>query len=287
MLLLVLLLTAGAGVGSWWFTAGRFTTVPSITQVSEAAARQAAQANNLGVATATEYSEDVAAGLVISTDPGGGTRVFRGDTMTLVISLGPERFLMPEVVGTSLDAARSTLEDNHLVVGDVEEFWSEDVAAGVVMSSSEEQGASLKRDTTIDLTVSRGPEPVPIEDFKGRPGSSAKKQLEKAGFVVEVTEENSATIEKGIVISQTPSSGTGKRGDTVKLVESLGPVMVDIPDVKYKSTEEAQKILEAVGLVVEVENVTGFPLPSQFAVGTKPEPGTSVREGSTVVLLVA
>ncbi|WP_407703320.1 PASTA domain-containing protein [Tessaracoccus antarcticus] len=63
--------------------------------------------------------------------------------------------------------------------------------------------------------------------------------------------------------------------------------MVEIPDVKYKSTEEATRILESAGLVVEVENVTGFPLPSQLAVGTRPPPGTSVPDGSTVVLLVA
>nr|WP_147454058.1 Stk1 family PASTA domain-containing Ser/Thr kinase [Tessaracoccus antarcticus] len=287
LLLLVLLVTAGAGVGSWWFTAGRFTTVPSVTQVSEAAARKAADVNNVGVDTVTAYSEDVAAGLVISTDPGGGTRILRGDTMTLVISLGPERFGMPKVVGSSLDEARAALESTNLAVGTVTETFSDDVAAGVVMSASQEPGTALKRDTPIDLTVSKGPEPIAIEAFVYRPATTAKTQLEKAGFTVKVTPENSDTVTKGLVISQTPASGTGRRGDTITLVESLGPVMVEIPDVKYKSTEEATRILESAGLVVEVENVTGFPLPSQLAVGTRPPPGTSVPDGSTVVLLVA
>ncbi|MEO7587303.1 MAG: Stk1 family PASTA domain-containing Ser/Thr kinase [Arachnia sp.] len=287
LLLLVLLITAGAGVGSWWFTAGRFTTVPSVTQVSETVARQAAQANNVGVDTDTAYSEDVAAGLVISTDPAGGTRVPRGDTMTLLISLGPERFGMPPVVGTSLDETRAALEATSLSVGTVTETFSDDVAADVVMSASQEPGTELKRDTPIDLTVSKGPEPISIEAFVYRPANTAKTQLEKAGFTVNVTTENSDTVTKGLVISQTPASGTGRRGDTITLVESLGPVMVEVPDVRYKSTEEAKRILESAGLVVEVENVTGFPLPSQLAVGTRPPPGTSVPDGSTVVLLVA
>ncbi len=287
LLLLVLLITAGAGVGSWWFTAGRFTTVPSVTQVSEAVAVEAASANNVGWETRTEYSEDVAAGLVISTDPSGGTRVLRGDTVMLVISLGPERFDMPEVVGRTLDEATNSLEALNLVVGEVKEIWSDDVAAGVVMSASEDPGVQLKRDTTIILTVSKGPEPITIRDFTKDKSADAQQQLKKSGFEVEVSQENSATVGKGLVISQTPSSGTGKRGDTVEIVESLGPVLVEIPDVQYESVEKAQRMLESLGFTVEVKNATAFPLPGRFAVGTEPGRGTSVPEGSTVILLVA
>ncbi len=289
LLILVLLITAGAGLGSWWFTAGRFTTVPSVTQVSEAVAIEAAKANNVGWETRSEYSEDVTAGLVISTDPAGGTRVQRGDTMLLVISLGPERFSMPDVVGDTLDEATSSLEALNLVVGEVKEVWSEDVEADVVMSSSEDAGTALKRDSPITLTVSKGPEPISIQDFADdkTSASSATKQMEKAGFTVDVTQENSTTVKKGLVISQTPSSGTGKRGDTISIVESLGPVLVEIPDVQYESLEKAQKQLEALGFSVEVKNATPFPLPGRFAVGTEPGRGTSVPEGSDVVLLVA
>ena len=289
LVLLVLLVTAGAGLGSWWFTAGRFTTVPNVTNVSEAVAIEAAAANNVDWDTRTEYSEDVAAGLVISTDPDGGTRVMRGDTIIMVISLGPERFTMPKVVGRTLEEATSALEDLNLVVGEVEETWSEDVPIGEVMSSSKESGTPLKRDTTIDLTVSKGPEPISIQDFADdkTSASSAKKQLEKAGLVVEVTQENSTTVKKGLVISQSPSSGTGNRGDTVRIVESLGPVMVEIPDVRYKSEEDATKLLQSVGFEVKVEYVTDFPLSLKIASGTEPGQGTSAPEGSTVVLLVA
>ncbi len=286
LLLLVLLITTAASVGSWWYTAGRFTTAPSVTQVSEAVAAETVQANDLAVGTRTEYSEDVTAGLVISTDPGGGARVLRGDTMELVISLGPERFTMPDVVGSTLEKARTTLQESNLVAGTVVESFSGDVSAGVVMSASEDPGTPLKRDTSVNLTVSQGPEPVAIEAFVYRPADAAKTQLEKSGFKVEVTQENSDTVTKGLVISQTPASGTGKRGDTIKLVESLGAVLVEIPTVRYESLENAQKTLESLGFVVEVEYVTDFPLPLKLAAGTKPEAGTSAPEGSTVVLLI-
>ncbi|MDO5735175.1 MAG: Stk1 family PASTA domain-containing Ser/Thr kinase [Propionibacteriaceae bacterium] len=288
LMALLLLLTAVAGVGSWWYTAGRFTTVPSISEVSEAQAWEAVQANSLTPESRTEYSEDVAAGLVISTDPGGGTRVMRGETVELVISLGPERFGMPKVVGLTREDAVSTLESANLAVGDVVEAWSEETAVGVVMSASQEPDTPLKRDTPIDLTVSKGPEPLTIENFADATttAESARKQLEETGFEVKVTQENSTTVAKGLLVSQSPSSGTGKRGDTITLVESLGPVMVVIPDVRYKSVDDATKILEGVGFVVKVEYSSEFPLSLKIAAGTDPGSGTSVPEGSEVVLLV-
>ncbi|KHL09089.1 serine/threonine-protein kinase [Mumia flava] len=64
----------------------------------------------LEVEVATEYSEDVEAGDVISQDPPAG-RVFEGDTITLTVSDGPEPIEVPGVVGRNVDDARQILED--------------------------------------------------------------------------------------------------------------------------------------------------------------------------------
>ncbi|MGO1385882.1 MAG: PASTA domain-containing protein, partial [Arachnia sp.] len=290
LVLLVILLTAAAGLGSWWFAEGRFTTTPELVQISQAAAMDRAEANDIEVdTTSTEYSEDVAAGLVISADPPEGTRVLKGEEVQLVISLGPERFDMPQLVGRSIDEARTALADVNLVIGELQESWSEEVPTGIVLNASEDPGTQLKRDTAIDVTVSKGPEPISIPNFADdkTTAASAVEQLEEAGFTVETTQENSATVAKGLVVSQSPDSGNGKRGDTITLIESLGPVMVEIPDVRYKSLEEAKKILETLGVTVDVQYVTDFPLSLNIASGTDPGRGTSVAEGSTVILLIA
>ncbi len=290
LVLLVLLATAVASFGSWWFAEGRFTTTPELVQTTQAVAEQRAEANGVHIdASRTAHSEEVAAGLVISSDPLEGTRVPRGEEVQLVISLGPERFTMPEVVGSPIDEAEAALASVNLVVGELTQSWSEEVPSGAVMSVSEAPGSQLKRDTPVDLTVSKGPEPIAIPDFvgDGTPAASAIEQLEAAGFVVETTQENSATVPKGQVVSQTPGPGNGKRGDTVSIIESLGPVMVEIPDVRYESLEDATRMLESVGVEVEVEYVTDFPLSLKIASGTEPGRGTNVAEGSTVVLLIA
>lgn len=61
-------------------------------------------------------------------------------------------------------------------------------------ASAAPPGDQLKRDTAIDLTVSKGPpQPIKIEDWTGRSTTDAKAALEKAGFTVKVTSEYSNT----------------------------------------------------------------------------------------------
>lgn len=285
-LVALLLLTLGAGGASWWFTSGRYTTVPAMAGQTQAAMQDAAEAAEVRVDTSTAHSEDVPSGQVIRTDPKAGDRILRGATVLVVLSLGPERFEMPTVVGGTLDDARTALGDLNLRVGEVTEVWNEEQPAGQVLAASQEPGTPLKRNTAIELTVSKGPEPISIKDYTGRDASTAKRELEAAGFTVAESSEHSRTVEQGKVIAQSPSSGNGKRGDAVELVVSKGPVMVTVPDVRYKSTKDAEKLLSDAGLTYEIVRSTDFPLPLDIAAGTNPPAGTEVPEGSKVTLQV-
>ncbi|MBB1512611.1 PASTA domain-containing protein [Tessaracoccus sp. MC1627] len=285
--LLVVMLTAGAGFGSWWWMAGRFTTVPAMTNLNAAKAGEAATANALEVSSSEAYSETVPAGLVISTDPTAGDRLLRGSTVSIVISKGPERYPMPEVVGAALEDAERAIVEGRMTVGTVTEAFSETAPVGQVLTASQEVGAQLKPGTEINLTVSKGPEPIAIPDTTGEVADDAVKRLEELGFKVKVQEENSPTVEAGRVIQQDVKSGNGKRGDTITITKSLGPVMVTIPEVRLKSTEEATKLLEDLDLKVEVRLSSDFPIALNIASGTDPAEGTSVPVGTTVVLFIA
>ena len=267
--------------------AGRFTTVPAMANLNEARADEAASANALTLITSEAYSETVPAGLVISTDPVAGDRLLRGSTVSVVISKGPERYPMPEVVGSTREEAEKAVTEGRMTVGTVTDVYSETAPVGQVLTASQEAGAQLKPGTVIDMTVSKGPEPITIPDTTGGQADAAVKQLEDLGFEVSVKEENSATVGAGLVIAQDPKSGTGKRGDTITLTRSLGPVMVTIPSVRLKSTEEATKLLTDLDLKVEVRMSSDFPIALNIASGTDPAEGTEVAVGSTVVLFVA
>ncbi len=86
------------------------------------AASVEAALRNLGL-TANEskaYSVTVASGDVISTDPAAGATVHRGDAVTVVVSLGPKTFPMPNVIGQTKDAAVAYLRSLGLIVRTVQ-----------------------------------------------------------------------------------------------------------------------------------------------------------------------
>ena len=194
--------------------------------------------------------------------------------------------MMPDVVGQKLSQARSAIESTHLTVGQVKEDWSESVETDTIISASESAGALLPPGSSIDLVVSKGRQPLTIKNYVGTDADQAGKELKKQGFTVDISEAHSDSVPAGQVISQDPADGTGHRGDTVKLIKSLGPEMVTVPEVRNKRTDEAQRDLEAAGFKVEVQNKSFFPAPLGFASETNPAAGSAAPKGSTVILYV-
>jgi eukaryotic-like serine/threonine-protein kinase len=286
-LVLLLLVGLAGGGGAYYYVAeARWTTTPALDAMTEQDARAALQAAVLGAGVAREYSETVTAGHVIRTDPTGGTRILRDGTVTMVVSLGPERFDTPTIVGLPRADAVAALTTNNLSVGTVTDAYDETVPAGTVLSSSAEPGTKLKRGATVDFVVSKGPKPIDIASYMGQAADQATKSLQGAGFVVTSTQQNSATVAAGLVISQTPNSGQGKKGDTIALVVSKGPVMVAVPNVRGKSKADATTALTGAGFQVTSKSIVAGGLAFGIAYGTDPGAGTMVAQGSTVTLLL-
>ncbi|WP_144009323.1 Stk1 family PASTA domain-containing Ser/Thr kinase [Enemella evansiae] len=283
---LVLLVLAGVvGGGGWWLLDGRYVAAPTIAGQPQAVAAQAVSAAGLQLTTEQAYSETVPAGQVMSTDPVAGADVVRGGELHAVISRGPERFDMPKVTGMGRQEATSALTAANLSVGKVGEEWDEQAPAGQVTSASVEPGTKLKRGDKVDLVISKGPKPIPITNYSRRSASDAQDKLESAGFTVEVRTENSKTVPAGQVISQSPGSGTGRKGDKITLVRSLGPVMVAVPEVKAMSVADATAAMQKAGFTVQSKPSDTY-LGLGFVASTDPGAGAKAPEGSTITLLL-
>ena len=139
---------------------------------------------------------------------------------------------MPTVVGLSRAAAESAVQEANLTLGKVSEKYSETVRDGLVITASEKAGspaeAGHRRSTWSSPGVRRR------SRSRATSGSrrAAEAALRKAGFTVVTNTEHSDKIAKGLVIRQDPTSGTGRRGDTITLTRSLGPVLVTVPNVR-------------------------------------------------------
>lgn len=286
-MLMVLLLAASAGGGSWWWlTSGRYEPTPNLVNQKQSQAVALAREQGLTLDVEQEFSESVPKGVVIRTKPDAGDRVLKDTSVTAVVSKGPERYLMPSVVGMNLNQAREAIEGVNLSVGKVTDDWSETVPEGIIATVSQPRGTELKKGTSVDLVVSKGPQPIAIQDFTGKKADKAREELEKAGFAVAVEEKNSDDVDKGKVITQTPNGGDGKRGDTITLSVSKGPVMVKVPQVAGKTEAEATAALKGSGFGVKVVHATPEWLREDKVKAASPTEGAMAKQGAEVTLWV-
>ena len=184
--------------------------------------------------------ENVEAGKVISQSVEYGTEVDEGTKITLVISLGPASFDMPDVTGKDADEAKSALSSKGLSVT-VSYASSNSVGKGKVISQSVESGKSVKKGDSVKLTVSSGgSSTVTVPDVVGKTKGSAVSTLEDAGFKTDSVENYNSSVEKGNVISQSPSAGTSQeKGTTITLYISKGAEPAEPASSKTSSSSSS------------------------------------------------
>lgn len=284
--LLVAALFIGGGTG-WWFTLGPGgrETVPTVAGISQGDAVSRISAVGLEAQVEQVFHESVPAGRVVSSSPAAGADQGKSDPVVLRVSKGPERYTVPELVGSTRQVAQQRLAAVNLRLGPVTEAYHETVPSGSVISSTPARGDRVKRDSAVALTVSQGRQPITVPDVTSLPVDQARTTLEGRQLTVaEADRAFSDTVPEGSVISQTPSSGTLFRSETVTLTVSKGPEKVAVPRVVDSSTAEARRTLEAAGLKVKVSRFFGGLLDTVR--GQDPAAGTEVPKGTTVTISV-
>ena len=281
---LALLLVAAAAAGAWALVeSSRSTRMPVLVALTESDAVDAVRAAGLKPVTAPqpEFDEQMASGLVLRQAPAARSELRRGDTVTLVLSKGPDRRVVPELVGMSRAQATAALTALGLQVGGVtDQFSPKD--AGTVLAVNPGPGAQLPAETPVALVISKGVEMLPVPDIRGKERKAAEKALTEGGFKLTVTEAFSDTAAAGLVLDQAPPGGSAARGSSVALVVSKGPELITVPDVVGKPRKQAEDALTALGLKPRSIAIPG----PGTARSTDPGAGAKVRKGTTVNVYV-
>jgi beta-lactam-binding protein with PASTA domain/serine/threonine protein kinase len=288
LLIVAVLLAAGAGVGAWWFLDGRYTSTPGVLGMSRSAAEQKLTDAGLEVEWGDKvYSETVPVGQVVETDPEPGSKVLDGGTVTVVLSLGKERYDVPKLAGATVDEAQDALADTHLAYGTTTEVWSDTVADGIVIRTTPKAGETLRPDTAVDLVVSKGPQPVRLKDWVGKDSDDAMAWFDDKGLEGSISgHEFSDTVDEGDIISMDPPGGTTvHRGDEVSIVVSRGPELVEVPSVRAYGVDDATAKLEGLGFHVVTEDAPGS-LGLGFVFSQSPGGGEMAPKGSTITLQI-
>ena len=174
-----------------------------------------------------------------------------GASATWYLTAGPgRRVSVPNIVGMSEDQAQLALEKQGLDWGTPERVYSDTVPAGSIVSCQPKAGQKVGLGQAVTATVSRGVETKTVPDVVRKTKDQATAAITAAGLTLgDVTEEYSASVESGKVISCDPKAGKViKHTEKVSLVVSKGKEPATIPDVTGMSEDEAKKVLEDAGL---------------------------------------
>jgi beta-lactam-binding protein with PASTA domain len=260
--------------------------VPDVVGMTEANATSAITAvDNLTVGSVTdEYSDTVAAGLVISQIPAPNTPVAIGSSVNLVVSLGlPE---VPDVVGMAEANAVAAITAVDNLTTSVTDEYSDTIAAGLVISQTPAPNTPVLIGSSVNLVVSLGLPEVP--DVVGMTEANAVAAITAVdNLAASVTDEYSDTIASGVVISQTPAPNTPVLiGSSVNLVVSLG--QPEVPSVVGMTEANAVAAITAVdNLTTSVANEFSDTIASGVVISQTPAPNTPVAIGSSVNLVVS
>jgi serine/threonine-protein kinase len=287
--IIALLLAISVGVGTWWVVLGPGSkvTVPSVVGASVDAANSLLSPLGLKSEVSDRvYSEDIAEGLIISSDPGGGGKLDPNGTVKLIVSKGPERYVVPQLVGLTPEAAVNAIAKFPIVTGTITEVFNDVVPKGFVISADPAPGTQVRRDTPINLVVSKGVETLALASYVGKIGDEALNELTNAGFDVSVNYAFDEKVIPGGVISQTPTAGDIPKGAKIVLVVSKGSAYTTIPTMGIigQTQAKATQILKDLDLVVKVKILGSTK--NKKVINVSPKAGTKVKRGSTVTITV-
>jgi serine/threonine-protein kinase len=281
-------LAVGVGILGWYLLIGPGSRVVVPSTVGATQSEVSAALSPLGlksVVTAKEFSEDIAEGLVIRSIPDAGGRIEQGGAVKLVISKGPERYLLPTISGLTPDAATKVLSQYPLSLQPNAEEFSTSVPKGYVIDSNPPAGEKVKRNALVVIRVSKGIEQVALASYIGKSSDQALNELNAAGFSVVSTYAFSETQLAGEVISQKPAGGgTADKGSKISLVISKGTQFAYIPNLYSIEEAKAVQSLKDLDLKVVVKKIGKKSV--KKVTNISPKVGTKVKRGSTVTITV-
>ncbi|MGI8986760.1 MAG: Stk1 family PASTA domain-containing Ser/Thr kinase [Nocardioidaceae bacterium] len=284
LLVLVLLLAVVAALAGWQLGVGRYTDVPEVSGLSLTEADAMAAAAGLSVTVADErFDEAVPLDHVISSSPEAGGSVLEGGSIEVAVSLGKERYRVPDVVGLPLPEAEAKIRDAGLTSTEPVDKFNRRYDAGVVADISIASGSMVKPDVQLELEVSKGRLPIDVPDTSGRARAAAERLLDEARLVAVVDEVYDDAVPSGRVISQEPDGGTAFKGDQIMIVVSLGPEVVEVPEVIAAGVDAATDELEMLGFVVETHHSDQY-LGLGYVLEQSVSPGDEAPYGSVIVL---
>ena len=260
------------------------TSIPDIVLKTEEKAISKLSGHGLKYKITYDESETIAKGLVISQSPVAGNEVTPETVITLIVSTGAKSFSMPNVVGMQEDEAVKTLSASGLSVSITYE-QDDNKTEGDVIKQNVSTGASVKRGDSVVITVCTHSKVITVPNVVGKTQNEAEKAIKNAGLKSGVVKVNSDTIAKGIVISQTPKTGSGLKKNGVVIVNvSDGKNISNSIDNQTSSTTDGRNSSTVISYSNNYDNtgvVSNSNIPSSISEKTSNQTSSNAVNSNT------
>ncbi|MDJ0393067.1 Stk1 family PASTA domain-containing Ser/Thr kinase [Rhodococcus sp. G-MC3] len=280
-LTIVALLAVFVGVGGWWMGSGRYTTVPAVNGLDLTGAESALDGAGLTGDVLGTYSDTAPVDALIGSDPATGSRIAKGETVSLLVSLG--RPSVPEIApDVAIGDMQQHLRERTFDAADGGEVFSATAPIGGVAALDPPPGTVLSVGDTVKILRSKGAPPVDVPDVAGMSSGDAVAALASVGISVSDTSTSFDNgTDGGNVIGTSPEIGTSvTAGSTVRLQVSTA---ITVPSLLGRSVGSARTTLEKLELGVKVRQV--IDTDGSLVVTQNPGPGTRVAPGSSVTVV--
>ncbi|MFC8304184.1 PASTA domain-containing protein [Specibacter sp. NPDC057265] len=207
------------------------------------------------------------------------------------LALGPGALAtVPDVHNKSIPQAQEALLAAGFETVPTAEIFDEKVAAGLVVATDPNAGASVRRFNSILLQVSRGPVLYQVPDLTGKTLPEAQQDLADATLAVgKVSEAFNELVPAGTVISQDPQAGKEFRANSkITLNVSKGPRPIPVPAVTGLTESAAIAALKEAGLVgaIAPEQVNSATVAAGLVLTQSPASG-ELKAGEKVTLTLS
>ena len=136
---------------------GQELTMPDLKSMSRSNAEEKLKKMGLKIGAVFEENAKEPAGTVINQDPRSGSKITKGQTVDITVSLGEKKkeVTVQNYTGLSVDSAKSNLEANGLSLGGISEEASTR-PKGTVIGQSPAAGSSTNEGGSVSLIISSG-----------------------------------------------------------------------------------------------------------------------------------
>ena len=136
---------------------GQELTMPDLKSMSRSNAEEKLKKMGLKLGAVFEENAKEPAGTVINQDPRSGSKITKGQTVDITVSLGEKKkeITVQNYTGLSVDSAKSNLEANGLSLGGISEEASTR-PKGTVIGQSPSAGSTTTEGGSVSLIISSG-----------------------------------------------------------------------------------------------------------------------------------